>query len=611
MALQQITDWLLIGTAAELAAHPLGAPRTGGQVPRAFIQTDSTGDGEGVYVDDGVSGVWIQKASLGSGAGSAITALTGDVTATGPGSAAATIANSAVTNAKVATGIDAAKLADGSVSNTEFQYLNGVTGALQGQLDNKQPLDPELSAIAGLSSAADKVPYFTGVGAADLATLTAAGRALIDDADAAAQRTTLGLGTVATLASDTDGTLAANSDSRVATQKATKTYVDNAVTGLLDFKGSTDASSNPNYPAASKGDAYIVSVAGKIGGASGKSVDVGDVYVASADNAGGTEASVGTSWFVLEHNLQGVALQSTTLTINGTTNQVSVSGGTQDLSTNRSWTISLPQNIHTGATPQWLQLGLGVAAGAAVLNLASTTQLIGRVRLSGQEFFQAGNTSTDGIELRLGVNRSGERQLWIADSALAVDNSNPQFRMRVSAGAGFSAIDAISTDGSTPLKMAINSIGGNVSVGNIGVTMPLAQLDVRGGGLRVNGALGAAAVGANVMGLDHQGGGQARFISYGVDNSTPGKLIFHQSSANNTVFRNAIYVDTNGHVGFGDVIPGASAAVQIDSTTGAFLPPRMTTTQRDALTPSAGMMIFNTTVAKHQGYDGTTWQNYY
>ncbi len=78
-----------------------------------------------------------------------------------------------------------------------------------------------------------------------------------------------------------------------------------AVTGLLDLKGGTDCSANPNYPAASKGDVYAVTVAGKIGGGSGKSVDVGDVYIASADNAGGTEASVGTSWFVLEHNLLG------------------------------------------------------------------------------------------------------------------------------------------------------------------------------------------------------------------------------------------------------------------------------------------------------------------
>jgi hypothetical protein len=57
--------------------------------------------------------------------------------------------------------------------------------------------------ISGLTPATDRLPYFDSPSTAALATFTAAGRALVDDADATAQRTTLGLGALATQAAAT------------------------------------------------------------------------------------------------------------------------------------------------------------------------------------------------------------------------------------------------------------------------------------------------------------------------------------------------------------------------------------------------------------------------
>lgn len=111
----------------------------------------SLGAGDKIPLLEAGGMVYVEGDDLGGG----ITALTGDVTASGTGSVATTIANLAVTNAKVATGIDAAKIADGTVSNAEFQYLGGVTSDIQTQLNAKQASDADLTTIAGLTPSND------------------------------------------------------------------------------------------------------------------------------------------------------------------------------------------------------------------------------------------------------------------------------------------------------------------------------------------------------------------------------------------------------------------------------------------------------------------------
>jgi hypothetical protein len=67
---------------------------------------------------------------------------------------------------------------------------------------------------------------------------------------------------------------------------------------------------------------------------------------------------------------------------------------------------------------------------------------------------------------------------------------------------------------------------------------------------------------------------------------------------------------SENRIGINTISPNASAILDVASTTQGFLPPRMTTTQKNAIaSPATGLQVFDTTLNQMSYYNGTTWTN--
>lgn len=99
----------------------------------------------------------------------------------------------------------------------------------------------------------------------------------------------------------------------------------------------------------------------------------------------------------------------------------------------------------------------------------------------------------------------------------------------------------------------------------------------------------------------------ARIRQQNASSTMPGLQIDNSGSGSSLLIDTTSLSVKGGKVGMGIVTPATSAALDITSTTGALLVPRMTTTQKNALTAVNGMLIYDSTLNKFQGYENGAW----
>lgn len=91
--------------------------------------------------------------------------------------------------------------------------------------------------------------------------------------------------------------------------------------------------------------------------------------------------------------------------------------------------------------------------------------------------------------------------------------------------------------------------------------------------------------------------------------SMPGRLNFWTTPSGSTVPLERMRIDSAGRIGINTTSINAAAQLDVTSTTGGFLPPRMTAVQRQAIaSPPAGLEIFDTTTNEKLAYNGTEWR---
>jgi hypothetical protein len=298
-----------------------------------------------------------------------------------------------------------------------------------------------------------------------------------------------------------------------------------------------------------------------------------------------------TNGYLLTDNGSGIftaqapAYTGTVTSVSGTANQIAVATGT---------TTPVISLVSGGTLPgAW---ALGTPASGTVTNLTGTAS----ININGTV---GATTATTGAFTTATASTSVTTPLLIGGTTTT---SPLTFKTTTGVGAtGADHIFQVGNNGATEAMRILNN--GNIGAG---VSSPSVKLDVNGK-IKSNSSIFVDLAGSDVVGVGP---------NLTVSRPSDAKQFIMQLNAsagldfwnyNGTTFNRRMTINELGSLGIGTTTPAASSLLDVTSTTKGFLLPRMTTTQRDAISsPATGLSIYNTTLNTNDTYDGTQWQRF-
>ena len=480
-----------------------------------------------------------------------------------------------------------------------------------------QAYDADLAALAGLTSAADKGIQFTGSGAAATFDLTTAGKALLDDANAAAQLVTLGVNATAAELNIMDGgtsatsTTLADADRLVVNDDGTMKQV--ALTDLEVYMESSLDTINAVTAATS-----LASV-GTITSGTWAATDVAVTHGGTgASTASGARTALGVAIGsdVLAYDAQladvaGLAVTDGGIIVGDGSNFVLETGATARASLG----VTIGTHVQAYDADLAALAGLTSAADKGIQFTGSGAAATYDLTAAGKALLDDANAAAQLVTL--GVNATAA-ELTIMDGDTSATATTLADADRVVVNDGGTMKQVALTDFETYFEAGLDTLNAVTSASSLATVGTITSGTWQGTTVAVDqGGTGATSLTANSLLTGNGTSAIQAEANITYDGTTFGvndAAVFNEGGGDND-FRiegdnqaNMFVVDASvDAIGIGTATPNAGSCLDMSQSTESLLLPMGTTGQRPG-SAAEGMFRYNTTDDTFEFYNGSAWK---